>query len=315
LLYGKRALYASQKGTSYGQVQLSAQELGPLEPFDDSIPELLKNNGVYTHLASDHYHYWEEGGCTYCTRYNTWEAFRGQEGDPWKGEVKDPYIPEHVPGQGGKLWQQDWVNRKYMPKEEDQPQAKTFAAGLEFIRTNYTEDNWFLQIETFDPHEPYFTQNKYKDLYPHEYDGTHFDWPPYRRVEETRQQVEHCRYEYAALVSMCDEYLGKVLDMMDELDLWNDTMLIVNTDHGFLLGEHGWWAKTIQPFYNEIAHIPLFIWDPRCGIKGERRQALVQTIENPINNPDVEKIMIEHMVELMKANDAPTEQFERLGLA
>lgn len=78
---------------------------------------------------------------------------------------------------------------------------------------------------------------------------------------------------------MCDHYLGKVLDTMDELGLWKDTMLIVNTDHGYLLGEHDWWAKTIMPFYNEIAHMPLFIWDPRSGKRNERRQSLVQTID------------------------------------
>ena len=43
------------------------------------------------------------------------------------------------------------------------PQHKTFDLGLEFIRTNHEEDNWFLQIETFDPHEPFFTQQHYKD--------------------------------------------------------------------------------------------------------------------------------------------------------
>lgn len=37
----------------------------PLEPFDDSIPELLKKSGVYTHLFTDHYHYWQDGGATY----------------------------------------------------------------------------------------------------------------------------------------------------------------------------------------------------------------------------------------------------------
>jgi arylsulfatase A-like enzyme len=84
-----------------------------------------------------------------------------------------------------------------------------------------------------------------------------------------------------SLVSMCDAHLGKVLDLMDELDLWKDTLLIVHTDHGFLLGEHGWWAKIVQPFYNEVAHTPLFIWDPRCCLKGERRSALVQTIDLP----------------------------------
>ena len=36
------------------------REWGPLEPFDDSMPEILKKNGVYTHLISDHLHYWED---------------------------------------------------------------------------------------------------------------------------------------------------------------------------------------------------------------------------------------------------------------
>ncbi len=63
--------------------------------------------------------------------------------------------------------------------------------------------------------------------------------------------------------------------------MWENTMLIVNTDHGFLLGEHDWWAKCCQPFYNEIAHIPLFIWNPRLGIRGERRGQLAQTIDIP----------------------------------
>jgi hypothetical protein len=66
---------------------------------------------------------------------------------------------------------------------------------------------------------------------------------------------------------------------MDRHGLWKDTLLIVNTDHGFLLGEHGWWAKCAQPFYNEVANMPFFVWDPRSGKAGERRQSLVQTID------------------------------------
>jgi arylsulfatase A-like enzyme len=96
---------------------------------------------------------------------------------------------------------------------------------------------------------------------------------------ETPEQVQHVRYENAALVSMCDHYLGQVLDLMDELDLWEDTMLIVCTDHGFLLGEHDWWAKCVQPFYNEVAHTPLFLWDPRLARAGETCDALVQNID------------------------------------
>ena len=78
---------------------------------------------------------------------------------------------------------------------------------------------------------------------------------------------------------MCDWYLGQVLDAMDKYDLWKDTMLIVNTDHGFLLGEHGYWAKSIMPYYNEVAHIPFFVWDPRLGHAGEVRDELVQNID------------------------------------
>jgi len=264
-----------------GRYNFLHRSWGPLEPLDESMPEILKRNGVYTHLVSDHYHYWEDGGCTYHTRYSTWQISRGQEGDPWIGQVVDPEIPPDVSGRSGANWRQDWVNRAFMQREQDQPQAKTFAEGLDFIVRNHDQDNWFLHIETFDPHEPFFGQQKYKDLYPHEYKGRHFDWPPYRYVRETDEEVQHCRYEYAALVSMCDEYLGKVLDLMDRLDLWADTMLIVNTDHGFLLGEHDCWAKCWMPFYEEISHTPLFIWDPRCSRRGERRKGLVQTIDLP----------------------------------
>ncbi|MBA7555319.1 hypothetical protein ES705_47977 [subsurface metagenome] len=111
-----------------GRYNFLHRSWGPIEPFDDSMPEILKNKGVYTHLVSDHYHYWEDGGCTYHSRYNTWEIVRGHEGDPWKGNIKDPGIPEHVETykENAPLWRQDWVNRKYMQREEDQPQAVTF---------------------------------------------------------------------------------------------------------------------------------------------------------------------------------------------
>ncbi|MEM7535157.1 MAG: sulfatase-like hydrolase/transferase, partial [Chloroflexota bacterium] len=137
------------------------------------------------------------------------------------------------------------------------------------------------QIETFDPHEPFFSHQKHKDHYPHDYDGPHFDWPNYGRVTEPPEQVKHGRYEYAAVLSLCDEQLGRVLDIMDEFEMWEDTMLIVYTDHGFLLGEHEWWGKLVQPWYNENAHTPMFMWDPRTAIAGERRQSLVQLIDIP----------------------------------
>jgi arylsulfatase A-like enzyme len=251
---------------------------GPLEPFDDSVPEILKDNGVYAHLCSDHYHYWEDGGATYHPRYSTWESYRGQEGDPWFGQVSEPELPE---GRGrnaarDRSVRQDAINRAAVPREDQQPQPRTFAAGLDFLRRNANDDNWFLQLETFDPHEPFFSSRKYKDLYNRAASRVRFDWPAYGEVNETPEEIEQCRYEYAALLSMCDAYLGDVLDTMDELKLWDDTMLVVWTDHGFLLGEHDCWAKLRMPWYEELARTPFFVWDPRSKNVGERRQSLVQ---------------------------------------
>ncbi|WP_422934607.1 sulfatase [Sinomonas sp. P47F7] len=265
-----------------GRYNFLHRSWGPLEPFDDSMPELLKNAGVHTHLASDHPHYWEDGGATYHPRYTTWEFFRGQEGDPWKGVVATRNNDDG--GAAGGDWRagmkrQDLINRSYMPTEAEHSQTRTVDAGIHFIDTNHAADQWMLQIELFDPHEPFFTHEAYKAMYPHRYDGPGFDWPGYERVTEPEDRVEHARYEYAALVSMCDKSLGRVLDAMDKYELWEDTLLLVNTDHGFLLGEHGWWAKSVQPWFNELVHLPMFLWDPRTAGRDARRGALAQTID------------------------------------
>lgn len=259
-----------------GRYNFLHRSWGPLEPFDDSMPQMLKDAGVHTHLVSDHPHYWEDGGATYHTRYSTWEFFRGQEGDPWKGVVGPT-----PPGAGfaAAMQRQDQVNRAYMPTEAEHSQTLTVDAGLHFLQTNLQADRWLLQLELFDPHEPFFTHQHYKDLYPHDYSGPEFDWPGYQKVTEPADVVAHARMEYAALVSMCDASLGRVLDFMDTHDMWRDTLLLVNTDHGFLLGEHGWWAKSVQPWFNELVHLPMFLWDPRTGGRDTRRGALAQTID------------------------------------
>ncbi|MCC5847816.1 MAG: sulfatase [Verrucomicrobia bacterium] len=256
---------------------------GPLEPWDDSCIARMKASGVYTHISTDHQHYWEPGaGGNYLHAYNTHAMIRGQEGDPYTAMLPPPAPEPHARQRnaGTDSWStQDRINRMQCETETDMPQAKTFADGLDFLDRHADQDNWFLQIETFDPHEPFFTQPEFKKMYADHYEKARemlWDWPPYEKVKEPPEEVEHMRLNYAALVSMCDAYLGEVLDAMDRHDLWKDTMLIVWTDHGFLLGEHDCWAKCWMPFYEEVAHTPFFVWDPRCRKAGERRQALVQ---------------------------------------
>ncbi len=268
-----------------GRYNFLHRSWGPLEPFDDSMPAILDSHGVHTHKVTDHYHYWEDGGATYHQRYTTFDLVRGHEGDKWIGDVeklRDPSYgadrwPEH---QRVRLQKQDNINREHMTSSAEQPQHKTFSLGLDFIERNIEADNWFVQIETFDPHEPFFSQKEFHDLYPHEYDGPDFDWPPYREVREDEQTVQHIRYMYASLVSFCDQQLGRVLDLFDQHNLWEDTLLIVNTDHGFLMGEHDWWAKVVTPFFQEVAHIPFWIYDPRHPeCVNQTRESLAQTID------------------------------------
>ena len=266
-----------------GRYSFLHRSWGPLEPFDNSMPEMLKQNGIYTHLVSDHYHYWEDGGSTFHSRYSSWEAIRGQEGDTWDGQVGEVAVPDHVPTMREfthpEWWEHNWKNRARIRNENAWPQNLTFDSGIEFLEKNKNKDNWFLQIETFDPHEPFDSPEAFQELYPDDYTGAHFDWPPYAPVSEAPEVVEHARKRYAALLSMCDRNLGKVLDFFDANDLWKDTLLIVNTDHGFMLGEKDWWAKSVMPCYNELANVPFFVWDPREKQAGVRRKALVQTID------------------------------------
>ena len=265
-----------------GRYNFLHRSWGPLEPFDDSVPQMLDEAGIYTHLVTDHQHYWLDGGATYHPRFRTFEFFRGQEGDEWKGHVADPDLSRVTPyASNRELRRQDVINRQYLSTEAEHPQTLTFDAGLHFIETNKDSDDWFVQIETFDPHEPFFSYEQYHRLYEDLAAelGRDFDWPDYKPVTESPEELAQLRARYSALLSMCDNSLGRVLDAMDAHDLWHDTMLIVCTDHGLLLGEHDWLGKNVPPFYDETIHTPLFVWDPRSGIAGERRDELVQTID------------------------------------
>ena len=78
---------------------------------------------------------------------------------------------------------------------------------------------------------------------------------------------------------MVDRWLGRVMDALDRGRLWDDTFVVVTTDHGFFLGEHGWIGKPAAPLYNVLAKTPLFIWDPSGKCNGNRVTALTQAID------------------------------------
>ena len=269
-----------------GRLNFLHRSWGPIEPFDVSMPEILKKNGIHSALITDHYHYVQDGGATYHGRYSSWQCFRGQESDAWIADLTAApdtshamsldQLPPFLKAMRTNGVSRNAVNRRYRGDEEvHYSQTQTFAAGMEFMERNAKADNWFLHLEVFDPHEPFDSP---KALRPAQ-DRSEQDWPPYAKVTESPQQVAAMRQKYFTLLEYCDLNLGRFLDTMDRLDLWQDTLLMVGTDHGFLLAEHDWWGKNTMPDYDEIVHTPLFIWDPRCKKQGEHRSALVQTID------------------------------------
>ena len=320
----------ARKELHTGRPNFLHRSWGPLEPFEDSMPELLRQAGVHTHLSTDHYHYLQDGGATYQDRYSTWECFRGQESDSWVGCATPPaaeFAPCVLGGENlsgplramrGKGSWQNTANRSRQHSEADYPQTHTFDGGLKFICANAQQDNWFVQIETFDPHEPFDAPKGDLDRWFDPDDPFAPDWPPYAPVREDQETVGKMRKKYYALMEFCDRSLGRVLDVMDELDLWKDTMLIVNTDHGFFLGEHQWWGKGCMPDYQELVHVPLFIWDPRCRKQGVRRNALVQTIDLAPTlldyfGVDIPVDMTGRPLAQTVAEDAPVREYAMLG--
>ncbi len=269
-----------------GRLSFLHRSWGPLEPYDNAFPELLAGGGVYSHLVTDHYHYWEDGGATYHNRFDSYEFIRGQERDAWKAMVQPPwqrlramYHAKQYSEARRNKFSQYMINREFIRDEAEFPSVQCFDGGLAFLDANRDADDWFLQIETFDPHEPFFSPARFRQDDPTDYAGPILDWPPYARVDEAPEECAELRANYRAIVALCDAQMGRLLDYFDAHDLWKDTALIVATDHGFLLGEHDWWAKNRMPVYEEVAHIPLFMHHPAIAAAGQRRGALTQTID------------------------------------
>lgn len=275
-----------------GRLNFMHRSWGPLEPFDNSFPELLRGAGVHSHLVTDHLHYFEDGGATYHNRFTSYDFIRGQEYDPWKAMVQPPrdrfreiYSEKHYPVGEGEEPQgrksvrlQHAINNLFVTEEADYPGPRCFASALEFLDTNKAADDWFLMVECFDPHEPFRAPERFKEAYRTGWNGGVLDWPLYAKVSDNEEEIAEIRANYAALVAMCDAYFGKLLDYMDEHDMWKDTALILSTDHGFLLSEHDWWGKNLQPYYQELANIPLMVHDPRRPeLAGTRSDKLTQT--------------------------------------
>jgi arylsulfatase A-like enzyme len=81
---------------------------------------------------------------------------------------------------------------------------------------------------------------------------------------------------YCASVSYLDAQVGRVLDSLDGLGLRENTLVVLLADHGWQLGEHGFWSK--HTLYEKALHCPLIFSGPGVA-KGRRAPGLVEYVD------------------------------------
>ncbi len=259
---------------------------GGIQPCDDTLPRALRKNNIFSHMETDHFHYAEMGGENYMNQFTSWHLNRGTEHDTIHLRPCKTGIPDISHAETPK---EDWLGiysrsycatkKKYQGKKENYSTARTFDRAAAWLEESKDADQFLLWAEGFDPHEPFDVPEEFLKLYRDccDFDPDFF-WPPYDVTQGyTGEQIRQIKYRYKALLTMADYYIGKILDVMDRYDMWKDTAVIFTTDHGYLLGEHGYFAKNYMPDYNELMHIPMIICHPGYG--PGRVKAITQNID------------------------------------
>ena len=152
------------------------------------------------------------------------------------------------------------------------------------------ERPFFISVGFHKPHDPFIAPKEYFDLYPIESVRLNAD-PPDRtplaryalpdsydrfRSFKARDRAEFKR-AYHACTSFVDAQVGKLLEVLDRRRLWDNTIVILLGDHGYHLGEHGWWNKVTV--FDIGARVPLVMWVPNRKGMGAETESVVELID------------------------------------
>ena len=232
-------------------------------------------------LVTDHPHLFEAGGENYHTDFGAWDYLRGHEDDPWRTRADPSWIgAPALPARVAAIHRNYDVSRTWFREEADFPGPQTMAAAARWLdrelgAVRRPEERSLLVVDEFDPHEPFDTPEPWASRYDPDWSGDRLIWPPYARNRAesglTEREARHLRAQYGAKLSMIDHWLGRVIDVIDRRDAWDTTAVIVCTDHGHYLGEHGGiWGKPQVPVSRRARSHPV------ADRVARRRAALVR---------------------------------------
>ncbi|MBL7201078.1 MAG: sulfatase [Anaerolineae bacterium] len=250
-----------------------------IPPEQDTLAEILVRRGYYTGLIADTYHMFKPT-MNYTRGFCTYEFVRGQETDNWRGgtlSAIEAQLRKHTRGPLDspsilRLAQYLW-NQRGRQGEEDYQCARVFRAATRWLEDNADNAPFFLWIDSFDLHEPWDPPTSYADRY-YAYEGIDYIYP----VNEgtTPEERERIVALYCGEVTFVDKWAGAFLNAVDELKLWEDTVVVLTSDHGTQLLDHGRFGKGADELHPFNTQIPLYVRHPD-GPRGRRVDAFVQS--------------------------------------
>ena len=146
--------------------------------------------------------------------------------------------------------------------------------AIDFMRT-HTDAPWLLSVNCFDPHPPYDAPKALVEKYLARHLPDPYTCPEdeerAKKFASIHHQLgyrpytdDHVRYARASYYAMCeiiDTHYGQIISALEALGIADQTVVIYTSDHGEMLGDHGYTHKGCR-FYEGLVHVPLMISVP-----------------------------------------------------
>ncbi len=161
---------------------------------------------------------------------------------------------------------------------------KAGSTAIEWL-TEHGDRRFMAFLHLYSTHTPYDPRPEFRAQYVDPaYDGPVKAFYAEHRIAIEKEEytptpadVQQIRNLYYAGVAQADDVIARVLDVLRERGVLDDTLVIVTSDHGEELGEHGVWEHNWM--YQTNLRVPLVLSWPRGLPQGVRVGALVETVD------------------------------------